>query len=184
MRAEQQAPNDALIELARSCTQLRQIRFERLPLSDQALVEFARCCPLLESITLYSISTLTSRGLLEFAASCKQLKTTDLSSLKHPNDEALLAFGGDSLKSITLGDLSHVTAQGFITLVSSCPAIETIVLTRRVIFADASLDTLAENLPVFLKQLEAPKRLFSEKAIAILEAKKESGELHLNWSLH
>jgi hypothetical protein len=177
---EQPAPNDGLIQLARSCNQLRKIGFGRFRFSDQALVEFARCCPHLEDVTLYNISTLTSRGLLEFASSCKQLKTIYLADLEHLNDEALLAFGGNSLKSIKLRYQSNITSQAFITLVSSCPAIETILLPYGDHFADGSLDPLVDNLPVSLKRFEASKCLFSEDAMRILQAKKASGELNLS----
>jgi hypothetical protein len=175
----EQVPNAALMELARSCTQLRKIHFQDSMLSDQALVEFARCCPHLEDVTLRNISTLTSRGLLEFASSCKQLKIISLYELEDLNDEALVAFGGDSLKNIDLTNLSNITAQSFIKLVSSCPVIETISLTYGAKFADGSLDPLVENLPVSLKRLKILRRLFSENAIGTLEAKQASGELDL-----
>eukprot|EP01103_Thecamoeba_quadrilineata_P004811 TRINITY_DN1466_c1_g2_i1.p1 TRINITY_DN1466_c1_g2~~TRINITY_DN1466_c1_g2_i1.p1 ORF type:complete len:1680 (+),score=335.47 TRINITY_DN1466_c1_g2_i1:75-5042(+) len=145
----QRVGDAGLINLARRCPQLKQLRIGastfRSQITDNSIIEVAERCPWLSEIDLTGCDLLTDRSISTLVEKCFNLETLIIAGCKSVT--SLPKSLPCSLKSFDLSRCLNVTDQDLTRLAESCRGLELINLSACEEITDEGLTRLSKSCP-------------------------------------
>lgn len=150
-------PNSILPMLRIYCPLLKEVSLDNIACSDADFTTICQGCPLIESLHLSDLHTLTDPSIVAFATHCPHLSKIRLHEVEVTDDSLFILFTSCiHLTSVSLSNLPNITDLSILTLLRCCPRLidltlcDNILLTEYCVVAIPVFCPLLESLDVWL----------------------------------
>ena len=143
-------PNAILPMLSMYCPRLKRVYIENIECCDQDFVRMCQGCPLIESLHLRYIESLTDVSILALTSCCRSLSLLNLRYNDRITDDSLCKLFATCihLATVDLTDLPHITDKAVLTLLRHCPQLTTLGLCGTPRLTDYSILAIATHCPL------------------------------------
>ena len=142
--------NTILPMLGRYCPRLKTVHIDEVACTDDDFVSMCRGCPLIESLDISFLRTLTDISMLAVAAHCPMLKRLSISYIDSVTDDSLCVLFTQCihLTSVTLTNLHLITNKSILTLLKYCPQLRYLSLTANPRLTDYCIQAIITYCPL------------------------------------
>lgn len=148
--SEYDKSNTILPLLGTYCPRLRHVHIDKVKCNDDDVVSMCQGCPLLESLHLSDVETLTDVSVHAIASSINLLSRLRLSYNVVITDDSLCALFTSCIRltTVELSNLPKITNKAIATLLSCCPELRDLSLDSCPLLTDHCLLSIPMHCPL------------------------------------